>query len=164
MELRGAHPNPLGDWGPKPPCSIKAAAGRRVRPQAATDLCAGPSASPQACRACAIWRKDSLREAFLHTKKAAFTAALFDEFDSSFNRGAYGANPRASTTRNTAIGVDNILTIAWGNHADRAFALAGATADALIGDNVSHVTNAPPCFLEYTHYSIRPKAMQLQFS
>ena len=98
------------------------------------------------------------------TKKAAFTAALFDEFDSSFNRGAYGANPRASTTRNTAIGVDNILTIAWGNHADRAFALAGATADALIGDNVSHVTNAPPCFLEYTHYSIRPKAMQLQFS
>jgi hypothetical protein len=90
-------------------------------------------------------RDEKLRSRFLlPTKKAAFTAALFDELDSSFNRGAHRAHPRAGTTGNTGFGINNILAVALGNRTDRAFTLAGATADALIGDYISHVKNAPP--------------------
>jgi hypothetical protein len=80
-----------------------------------------------------------------HNKKGGPQAALFDELDSSFNRSAHGANPRAGTTGNTSFGVNNILAVALGNRTDGAFTLAGATADALIGDYISHVINAPPC-------------------
>jgi hypothetical protein len=79
-------------------------------------------------------------------KKGGQTAAFFDEFDSSFNRGAHGASPRAGTTGNTGFSINNILAVTLGYRTDRAFTLAGATADALIGDYISHVINAPPCF------------------
>jgi len=81
-------------------------------------------------------------------KKGGLMAALFDELDSSFNRGAYGANPRARTTRNTGFGVNNILTVALGNCTDGAFTLAGATADALICDNISHIKKCTSLFLK----------------
>jgi hypothetical protein len=89
--------------------------------------------------------KDRAAGFHLH-KKGGPQAALFDELDSSLNRSAHGANPRAGTTGNTSFGVNNILAVALGNRADGAFTLAGATADALIGDYISHEKNAPPCF------------------
>ena len=88
--------------------------------------------------ACPVAANERRTADFICTKKAVFTTALFDEFDSSFNRGAHGANPRTGTTGNTGFGVNNVLSVTLGNRADRAFTLAGATADALIVDDISH--------------------------
>ena len=91
--------------------------------------------------------KDRAAGFHLH-KKGGHTAALFDEFDLSLNRGAYGANARARTTGNTGLGVNDIFPVTRGNRTDGAFALAGATADALIGDYISHVKKRTSLFFK----------------